>query len=62
MPEYTKFDNVEYLLQRKDEFIGIDGGWENNLEWADAKDEEIKAVLDGGDNFTSTILSYRILR
>jgi cytidylate kinase len=47
MHEHAKFDNVEYLLRRNDEFISIDGRKEKNLERAKGKDEEIKAVLDG---------------
>ena len=53
MHEHVKFDNVEYLLRRNDEFISIDGRKETNLERAKAKDEEIKAVLEGaGINYT----------
>ena len=53
MHEHAKFDNVEYLLRRNDEFISIDGRKETNLERAKVKDEEIKAVLEGaGINYT----------
>ena len=45
--EYAKFDNVDYLLRRNDEFISIDGRKETNLERAKVKDEEIKVVLEG---------------
>lgn len=45
--EHAKFDNVEYILRRNDEFISIDGRNETNLERAKEKDEEIRAVLDG---------------
>lgn len=47
MHEHAKFDNVEYLLRRNDEFISIDGRKETNLERAKMKDEEIKVVLEG---------------
>ena len=47
MHEHAKFDNVDYLLRRNDEFISIDGRKETNLERAKVKDEEIKAVLEG---------------
>ena len=47
MHEHAKFDNVEYILRRNDEFISIDGRKETNLERAKIKDEEIKVVLEG---------------
>ena len=56
MHEHAKFDNVEYLLRRNDEFISIDGRKETNLERAKVKDEEIKAVLDGA-GISYTIIS-----
>ena len=56
MHEHAKFDNVEYLLQRNDEFISIDGRKETNLERAKVKDEEIKAVLDGA-GISYTVIS-----
>ena len=39
MHEHAKFDNVDYLLRRNDEFISIDGRKETNLERAKVKDE-----------------------
>ena len=54
--EHAKFDNVEYLLHRNDEFISIDGRKETNLERAKVKDEEIKAVLDGA-GFSYAVIS-----
>ena len=56
MHEHAKFDNVEYLLHRNDEFISIDGCKETNLEWAKVKDEEIKTVLDGA-GISYTVIS-----
>ncbi len=56
MHEHAKFDNVEYLLHRNDEFISIDGRKETNLERAKVKDEEIKAVLDGA-GISYTVIS-----
>lgn len=55
--EHRKFDNVEYLLRRNDEFISIDGCKETNLERAKLKDEEIRAVLEG---LTLAIQSYLV--
>ena len=48
MHEHWKFDNVEYLLRRSDEFISIDGRKETNLERAKEKDAQIKEVLEAG--------------
>ena len=46
MHEHTKFDNVEYLLRRNDEFISIDGRKEINLERAKVKDEETGYLIN----------------
>ena len=55
MHEHAKFDNVEYLLRRNDEFISIDGRKETNLDRAKIKDEEIKAVLEGA------VINYTVI-
>lgn len=54
--EHAKFDNVEYLLRRNDEFINIDGRKETTLKRAKEKDVEIKEVLDNA-GISYTIIS-----
>lgn len=56
--EHRKFDNVEYFLRWNDEFISIDGRKKTDLERAKAKDEEIKAVLDGAGIGYTVISSW----
>ena len=47
MHEHAKFNNVEYLLRRNDEYISIDSRKETDLPRAKEKDKQITAVLDG---------------
>ena len=56
MHEHAKFNNVEHLLQRNDEYISIDGRKETDLPRAKEKDEQIAAVLDGA-GITYSVIS-----
>ncbi len=46
MHEHAKFNNIEYLLRRNDEFLTIDGRKETDLPHAKKKDQEIRDVLE----------------
>ena len=55
MHEHAKFDNVEYLLRRNDEFISIDARKETDLLRAKEKDAQILDVLERND------ISYTVI-
>lgn len=45
--EFNRYENINYLLQRNDEFISsMDGRKETDLEQAKEKDRQVVAVLD----------------
>ena len=54
--EFNRYENINYLLQRKDEFISIDGRKETDLEQAKEKDRQVVGVLDKW-NIPYTIIS-----
>ena len=54
--EHAKFDNVEYLLRRNDEYISINGRKETDLLRAKEKDDQIRQVLET-NNIGYTVIS-----
>lgn len=46
MQEFGRYDNINYLLRRNDEFLSIDGRKETDLAQAKEKDEQVVAMLD----------------
>lgn len=46
MQEFNRYDNLNYLLRRNDEFLAVDGRPETDLPQAKEKDQQILAVLE----------------
>ena len=44
--EFCRYDNINYLLRRNDEFLSVDGRKETNLAQAKEKDEQVIAMMD----------------
>ena len=56
MHEFNKYENVNYLLRRNDEFLNIDGRPETDLAGAKAKDDEVVELFEKW-NVPYTIIS-----
>lgn len=54
--EFCRYDNVNYLLRRNDEFLTIDGRKETDLAQAKEKDGQIIAMMDKW-NLPYTVIS-----
>lgn len=61
--EFNRYENINYLLQRNDEFISsMDGRKETALEQAKEKDRQVVAVLDKWNIPYTTISPWEVDR